>query len=338
MQNDTRKAFNKLLARQAELNGVSDASQAFSVAPSIQQNLENRIQESSGFLGQVNIIGVDEAKGQRLELGVAGPIAKRTDVSTKDREPRDVSGIDEIGYSCESTEFDTSISWSKLDNWAKFPDFQQRVRDMLARQQALDRLTIGFQGASVASQTDRNANPQLEDVNKGWLQTFRESSPARVLSEGATSGEVRIGPGGDYANLDALLFDVVGELIAPWHRDNPDMRVIAGRRLIADKYFAIAEKHADTPTEAVAMDMQMSNARFGGQAAVRVPGMLGGSLFITPPSNLSIYWQRGSRRRFLIDNPKRKQIESYDSSNDAYVIEDTGAACLIENLVFGEWV
>lgn len=337
MQNDTRQAFNQLLARQAELNGVSDASQAFSVQPSVQQTLENRIQESSAFLSLVNTIGVDEVKGQRLGLGVAGPIAKRTDISKNDREPYDVSVLDEIGYACESTEFDTAIAWNKLDTWAKFPDFQRRVTNMLAQQQALDRLTIGFNGVSVATQTDRVANPQLEDVNKGWLQVFRENAPARVLSEGGTAGEVRVGPGGDYANIDALVFDVVGELIDPWHRDNPDLRIIAGRRLIADKYFSIVEEHGDTPTEAAAMDMQMSNARFGGIAAARVPGMLNASLFITPPNNLSVYWQRKSRRRYLVDNPKRKQIETYDSSNDAYVIEDFGAACLIENVVFGAW-
>ncbi len=42
-----------------------------------------------------------------------------------------------------------------------------------------------------------------------------------------------------------------------------------------------------------------------------------GTLLITPPENLSIYWQRGSRRRYLRDEPKRKRVENYESSNDA---------------------
>ncbi|NIC37190.1 phage major capsid protein, P2 family [Halomonas desiderata] len=337
MRNDTRKAFNQLMSRVAELSGVADASQPFSVQPSIQQTLESRIQESSAFLNQVNIVGVDEAKGQRLGLGISGPIAKRTNTNQHDREPRDLSELDVFEYVCKSTEFDTGIPWAKLDAWAKFPDFQRRVRNMLAQQQALDRLTIGFNGVSAAGQTDRDMNPLLEDVNKGWLQVFREHAPERVLTEGATAGEVRVGPGGDYENIDALIFDAVGEMVAPWHQENPDLRVIAGRRLIADKYFQVAEKHGNTPTEAVAMDMLVSRARFGGLPAIRVSNMKETSLLITPPSNLSIYWQRGSRRRYLIDNPKRKRVENYESSNDAYVIEDFGAGCLVENVVFGAW-
>nr|WP_163503978.1 phage major capsid protein, P2 family [Halomonas socia] len=337
MQNATREAFNQLMARIAELNGVRDATQAFNVAPSIQQSLETRIQESSAFLSQVNVVGVDEARGQRIGMGVSGSVARRTNTELHDREPQDVSDTQVFEYACESIEFDTYITWAQLDAWAKFPDFQRRVRDMLAQQQALDRLTIGFNGVSAAGHTDRDANPLLEDVNKGWLQVFREHAPERVLSEGASGGEVRIGPGGDYQNIDAMIFDVVSELIEPWHRESPELRVIAGRRLIADKYFSIAEIHAKTPSEAVAMDMQASNARFGGQVAIRVPGVPENSLFITPPSNLSIYWQRGKRRRFLIDNPKRNRVESYDTSNEAYVIEDFGAGCLVENVVFGEW-
>ncbi|MDC8802421.1 phage major capsid protein, P2 family [Halomonas pacifica] len=337
MQNHTRQKFNKLLSRVAELSGVPDSTQSFTVEPSVQQRLEDKIQESSAFLSQVNIVGVDDLKGQRLGINMSGPIAKRTDTNQHDREPRDIAELDEYGYSCESTEFDTHMPWSKVDAWAKFPDFQIRVANMISQQQALDRLTIGFNGISVASETDRVANPLLEDVNKGWLQQYREQAPARVLTEGSTTGEVRVGPGGDYENIDALIFDATNEMIDPWHRESRELRVIAGRRLIADKYFQIAQQHGDTPSEMLALDMVVSSARFGRLPAIRVPKMPETSLFITPPSNLSIYWQRGSRRRYIVDNPRRKRVEDYQSSNDAYVIEDFGAGCLIENVMFGDW-
>ena len=48
--------------------------------------------------------------------------------------------------------------------------------------------------------------------------------------------------------------------------------------------------------------------------------------------NLSIYFQDNARRRALIDNPKRDQIENYESSNDAYVVEDFGCGCVAENI------
>lgn len=337
MQKDTREAFSQLLTRLAELNDVRDATETFDMKPSVQQALETRMQESSAFLSRINITGVDEARGQRLQLGITGPIAKRTNIDVSDREPSDLASLEEFEYTCESTEFDTHITWAKLDAWAKFPDFQRRVRDMLVRQQALDRISIGFNGVTAATATDPVANPQLDDVNKGWLQHLREQAPNRVLAEGGTAGEVRVGPGGDYENLDALIFDVVNEMIAPWHREGRSLEVIAGRWLIADKYFQMASQHDGTPSELLAMDMVMSNARFGGRPTIRVPGMPENSLFITPPENLSIYWQRGKRRRSIVDNPKRKRIENYESSNEAYVIEDFGAAALVENIVFGSW-
>ena len=53
---------------------------------------------------------------------------------------------------------------------------------------------------------------------------------------------------------------------------------------------------------------------------------------VTLLNNLSIYYQRSARRRMLINNPKRDQLENYESSNDAYVIEDFGAAMFAENI------
>ena len=65
---------------------------------------------------------------------------------------------------------------------------------------------------------------------------------------------------------------------------------------------------------------------------MRAPNFPAGALMITRLDNLSRYYQEGARRRTIIDNPKRDQIENYESSNDAYVIEDYGLACLAENI------
>ena len=68
MQNQTRQHFDAYTRRIAELNGVSDATRTFNVSPSVQQTLENRVQESSAFLGRINVMGVDELKGEKLSL------------------------------------------------------------------------------------------------------------------------------------------------------------------------------------------------------------------------------------------------------------------------------
>lgn len=333
MRNETRKVFNDYLKRLAELSGVPSAGESFAVEPSVQQTLENKIQESSEFLARINIIGVQELKGEKLGLGVSGPIAGRTDITARDRSPRDISTLDAKGYECVSTEFDTYLTWSKLDAWAKFPDFQARIRNAIIRRQALDRILIGFNGTSAALESDRTANPMLQDVNIGWLQKYRDHAPERVLDEVAEgSGKVTVGANGDYANMDALVFDAVNELIEPWYREDTGLVAIMGRKLLADKYFPLISQHAETPSEAKALDMLISQKRVGGQQAVRAPFVPDNAILITSLENLSIYWQNGSRRRYVKDKPERKRVENYESSNDAYVVEDYGFGCLVENI------
>ena len=78
MRNDTRVAFNAYVQALAELNGVpSAAGTKFAVNPSVQQRLETRMQESSDFLNRINIVGVTEQSGEKLGLGIGGPIASR---------------------------------------------------------------------------------------------------------------------------------------------------------------------------------------------------------------------------------------------------------------------
>ena len=246
-----------------------------------------------------------------------------------------MTSLDPHGYECHSTEFDTHLTWGKLDAWAKFPDFQTRVRNAIVRQQALDRIMIGFNGITAAVATDRVANPMLQDVNVGWLEQYRLHAQERVLTEVvAASGQVTVGDTGDYKNIDALVFDVVNEMIDPWFRESTDLVAIMGRKMLADKYFPLISQHAETPTENRALDMMISQKRVGGQQAVRAPFFPDGSIFITSLENLSMYWQRGSRRRHIEENAKRKRIENYESSNDAYVVEDYGFGCLVENITF----
>tara|TARA_R110002012_G_scaffold321621_2_gene550195 strand:- start:24917 stop:25930 length:1014 start_codon:yes stop_codon:yes gene_type:complete len=337
MRNDTRIKFNQYRDRLASLSGVKSASEQFNVEPSVQQTLESTMQESSEFLGRINMVGVDEIKGQKVGVGVSGPIAGRTNVDANERETRNLAALTSNTYECFSTEFDTHLPWASLDAWARFPDFQARVRNAILRRQALDRIMVGFNGVSVAAETDRTANPMLQDVNKGWLQKYREDAPARVLSEVvAASGKVTVGAGSDYANLDALVFDAVNEMIEPWYREDTDLVAIMGRKMLADKYFPLIQQNAETPTEARALDLIISQKRVGGLQAVRAPFVPDGSILITSLANLSLYWQLGSRRRYVLDNPKRKRIENYESSNDAYVVEDYGFGCLVENIEFAE--
>ena len=331
----TRKVYNQYLAQIRQLNSIESTAEKFSVDPTIQQKLEARIQDSSAFLKRVNILGVNEMEGEKVGINVNGPIASRTDTTgTTPRAPRDVKSLDKQKYRCEQTNYDTLIRYNTLDAWAKFPDFQQRLRNSIVTKMGLDRLMIGFNGTSAAATTNLVNNPLLEDVNIGWLQQIRDNASERHMFEVVdSSGEINVGDGGDYQNLDALVFDVVNSLIEPWYRDHPDIKAIIGRQLAVD-YTIPQISEYDAPTEREALARLIAKSKIGGVPAVQVPYMLPSAILITIPANLSIYYQNSARRRMIKDEPEWDRIANYESSNDGYVVEDYGAAALIENVQF----
>ncbi|NUT88901.1 phage major capsid protein, P2 family [Pseudomonas corrugata] len=332
MRNDTRVLFNAYLHQLAQLHGVADVTTKFTAEPSVAQTLETRIQESSAFLSAINVYGVSEQSGDKIGIGIDGTIASTTDTTVKDREPRDPSSLDDRGYTCTQTNFDTSIRYQKLDQWAKFKDFQARIRDAIIKAQALNRIMIGWNGLNRAPTSNPVTNPLLQDVNVGWLQKMRLENPARVMSEVADdSGKIVIGEGKDFENLDALVVSMVNEFIEPWYQEDTELVVICGRRLLADKYFPLINK-MQAPTEMLATDIITSQKRLGNLPAVRVPHFPASGLLVTRLDNLSIYWQEGTRRRTVVDNAKRDRIENYESVNESYVLEDLGCAALAENI------
>ncbi|TBU70997.1 phage major capsid protein, P2 family [Phytopseudomonas daroniae] len=333
MRNDTRTLFNAYLQQLAQLHGVPDVTTKFTAAPSVAQTLESRIQESSAFLGSINIYGVGEQSGEKIGLGIDGVIAGTTDTTVQDRVPHDPSSLDARGYFCTQTNFDTTLRYQKMDQWAKFPDFQARIRDAIIKAMALNRIMIGWNGTSRAATSNKAANPLLQDVNVGWLQKMRLENQARVLKEIVDdSGKIEIGAGKDFNNIDALVYSMVNELIEPWYQEDNELVVICGRQLLADKYFPIVNKD-QPPTEALAADIVISQKRIGNLPAVRVPHFPANGLLVTRLDNLSIYWQEGTRRRTVVDNAKRDRIENYESVNEAYVVEDLGCAAMAENIV-----
>ncbi|MBL8434413.1 MAG: phage major capsid protein, P2 family [Zoogloea sp.] len=335
----TPEAREKLAAYTAEIgkiNGVKDVAQTFNVTPTVAQSLERRVQESSHFLSLINIVQVSEQEGEKIGLGVANqPLAYRT--ASGPRTPIDPIAMDSSGYFCRQTNFDTQITYAQLDQWAKFPNFQRLVRDAILARIGLDRIMIGWNGTSAAATTDRAANPLLQDVNIGWLKKLRLAAPARVISEALPGiGKVRIGLTGDYVDLDALVFDLINNIIDPWHRNALaalGFAVIMSRDLNADRLFPLVQT-VQPPSEMMAADVIMRSGKAGGLPVVHVPYFPANSLLITPLSNLSIYWQSGTRRRRIVDNPARDRIEDYQSVNEAYVIEDMGKCAFVENIQF----
>lgn len=333
MRNETRKLFNGFKHRIAQLNGIDDASESFAVNPEVNQTLEKRTQQSSEFLSKINFEFVDSQEGEKVGVGVTGTTASTTDTTAQEREAVDISDLNQFRYRCEQTNYDTSIRYAKLDAWRHKKNFQTLLRDALIKQKALDRIMIGFNGTHRAPTSNKTTYPLLQDVNKGWLQHYREDAPERVMNEGTvTPGKIIIASnGGDYKNLDALVYDAVENLIDPVYSEDTDLVVICGRGLLHDKYFPIANE-ADKNTEKVAGQILLAKKSIGELPAYRVPYFPKGAMLITSFNNLAIYIQNETARRQIIDNPKRDRIEDFQSANEAFVVERYDAGCLIENI------
>lgn len=325
------KHYAELQDAIAETYGVERASRMFSVDPSVAQELNDAITAKADFLERINIIPVSEIKGEKVFIGVNGPVTGRTNTKTTDRQAKDASALEHTTYELADTQSDVGLPYAKIDAWAKFPDFKDRYSAAVQKRIAQDRIVIGFHGTSAAAQTDLEANPKLQDVNKGWLQQLREDAPQHVLKEGATAGKITLGAGGDYANLDALVHDtkqMVDEIL----REDGDLVAIIGSDLLAADKAKLYTKQGDTPTEKERIENAQVISTYGGLPSFSVPNFPVNAVLVTSWDNLSIYFQDSSWRKQTVDNPKRSRVEDYNSRNEGYVIEQLEKIALTENV------
>ena len=330
MKNNTRLLFSRMCADMATTYGVPSVDRSFAATPSIEQTLMDKIVESSDFLQRINVLGVDDLKGEKILGSVTGLLGKRTDTSAGDRLTSDVMSLDAIGYECIKTEYDIHMKYATVDAWAKFPDFNDRFMNYVRKGIAQARIKAGFYGTSAAAVTDGGTNVNGEDVNKGWFQHLREyNSGAQMFDAGGTPSQIKVGGAGDYANLDGLVFDVL-QMVGEAHRDGGDLVVLMGRELLAYDKTQLYKAQGATPTEKERVEANAVTRTYGGLPAYSVPFMPARGLLVTSWDNLSLYFQNGAVRQKIDDNAKRDQVEHYNTMNEAYVVEDLEKAAGIE--------
>ncbi|MCG9138759.1 phage major capsid protein, P2 family, partial [Yersinia enterocolitica] len=274
---------------------------------------------------------------EKVGLGVNGSVASTTDTDGGDeRETAEFASLDSEKYFCEQVNYDFHIRYNTLDLWARYQDFQTRLRDAIIKRQALDRIMAGFNGTHRAKTSNRAQNPLLQDIAVGWLQKYRTNAPARVMDsftakDGTVTDKITVGDEGNYVNLDALVMDAASSMIAEWYQEDPELVVITGRQLMQDKYFPLVNKVQEN-SETLAADLIISQKRIGNLPAVRAPYFPPNAFMITRLDNLSIYWLEDSHRRHIDENAKRDRIENYESIKQDYVVEDYACGCLVENI------
>lgn len=302
--------------------------------PNAQQISYLATSEQAQFLKEINHLPVDAQLGERIGIGVTRPIASRTKTEDNDRKTSEFSDLAKDQYFCAQTNFDSHINYKTMDSWAHLDKFGDKYGKSLNGQKARDRLMIGFNGTSAAEDTDRENNPLLEDVNVGWLDKVRRVEPQRIMgfdSEGvATADEFNVGEGGDFGTLDALVFDLVTNLLDAWHQGGDDLICLVGRDIWTNHGLTLLSNSA-MPTERVALQSWFAAQTVAGLPCVMPPFFPARSVVVTSYSNLSIYYQLSSMRRTIIDNPKRDRVEEYHSQNEAYVVEDFGKFAGVRN-------
>lgn len=320
MRNETRVLYSDYRRIVAQTSGVEDAREMFTVAPPIAQAMEDIIREEAGFLNRIGYQSVINQRGETIGLDIGSTVASVTQTSGTglEREPVEVSKLDKINeYDVKQVDFDTAIRYATLDQWRVYPDFAERYARQLSRQIARDRIMMGWHGEGrSALKSDRTSNPMLQDVATGWLKKITDHAPTRIQTDPITLGE-----GGDYKNLDALVYDLIESKMAEHHRDDTDLVCIIGRSLLHDKYLGLMNDN-NAATERVALDVLFGTRQVAGMPAVVVPFFPSDAILVTRLDNLSIYTQEGSLRRLMRERPEKNRVEDFISQNMDYVVED----------------
>lgn len=330
-----RQKMNEFVANTAKAYGVQPG-ETYAATPSVAQTLNDKIiVDGNWLLNLVNVLGVGELKGEKILMGLTSSVTSRTDTSgSGERTPRNLIGLDNKGYELFPTESDVAITYGQIDAWAKFKDFAERYNRMVRRAIGNDRVKIGWHGTSVATTSDMVANPNLSDVNKGWLQLLREYNSGEQVVTGTVGAPIVLG-GTDFPNLDTLVFDCLNR-IEEQHRDDPDLVVMISRDIMQAAKGAYFEAQGNTPTEKEKLRERMVVETYGSLPAYVPPYFPAGTILVTSFENLSIYYQDDSWRRQIKDKPEKNRYENFNSRNEGYVLEHEGKASLIEGITFPE--
>jgi P2 family phage major capsid protein len=320
MRNETRVLYSNYRRQVAQLNHIDDPREMFTVEPPIAQAMEDIIREEAGFLNRIGYQSVINMKGETIGLDIGSTVASVTKTSgtNEERTPVEVLSLEQVNeYEVKQIDFDTAIRYATLDQWRVYPDFPTRYARQLARQIARDRIMMGWRGEGRAAvKSDRATNPLLQDVATGWLKKIADNAPTRIQTDPIT-----LGAGGDYKNLDALVYDLIESKMAEHHRDDTDLVCIVGRSLLHDKYLGLMNDNS-AATERVALDVLFSSRQVAGMPAIVVPFFPTDAILVTRLDNLSIYTQEGSLRRLMREAPEKNRVEDFMSHNMDYVVED----------------
>lgn len=315
--------LQEFAAQLSKSYGVEAVNKQFNITGPQETKLKAALLESVEFLSLITTMEVDQIKGQVVKVGNFSIATGRKGGA------RFVSSQDVSGHTYELTETDScsALTWALLSVWANSGtqnQFMQLMNKNATQRFALDMLRVGFNGTSIAADSDPVANPLGEDVNKGWHQIVKEKAATQIVTDPIYFD---VDGAGDYKTLDAIATELKNTLIHPALRNDPRLVVLVGSDLTA-----AAQTHmmnaADKPSEKVAA--QQMDKSIGGMRAYTPPFFPGKRIVVTMLHNLHIYTQRGTKQRKSENVEDRKQYEDKYWRNEGYAVEEFEAYAAID--------
>lgn len=334
-----KKGLSKAIGQFAKGFGVTvgDIAQSFSVTPAIAQKLQEEVRATNTVLAKVNVLPVTEITGQKVMLGVNGAVSSRTDLTQQNSERKASSAhsLKANTYTLKDTNTDVAIPYNVLNTWAHVTKgMAAMIRNQVKQQIADDRVMCGWNGTSAAAETDRDTYPLLQDLNIGWLKLLETENPDNVFVEDiASSGKIIIGPtaANTYKNLDQLVTSLRNTI--PVHK-RKGLVALVGEDVMDEVEQQVWAFAGNKPTEKEKANIQKVMGSAGGLVIETPEFFPGNCVMVTAWENLSVYYQESSWRSQTIDNPRRNQLEDFNTRNEGYVIEDVEACALAKNIEF----
>ncbi len=213
--------------------------------------LNRDIQDFSPFLGLVNVMPRKQQKGGSLLVTNQGRVTRTNNTyAGQERRVSDPKDSKLNEYEMVKAHSDFRLHDDDIDAMSEFSNWAELYRAAFLEAMGNDRILIGWHGELHALTSDLSQNPLLQDVNKGWLKLLKERASSQVLTGGAEAGIIKIGSkanGGDYANLDHLVQDLLQGI--PLHKRTAGLTALIAESIMGGAEGVYFQEQAGTPSE-----------------------------------------------------------------------------------------
>lgn len=270
--------------------------------------------ESGWMMKNITLMDVKDTKGQAYTIG-SRQLHTGREISGRFKRKLAANGTD---FELVETDTCAVMPYREMAALANFGDenqFERSVTAFFDQAIALDMLRIGLNGQRVGWPTDPEANPNGEDVNKGWHALAKDyNGGSQVLTDAIT-----LGVGGDFPHLDALANHIIRTQIPKSMQEDPRLVVMVGSELAAAERLRLFNG-ADTPANVAGAQMALSSV--ASRFAFVPPFMPGMRLAVTTLSNLHIYTQEGTRKVRAEFVDEYSEYEHSYMRHEGYALQD----------------